>query len=155
MAAYNSDQYGDGKVIPGTGSSTMTLYGTYADVGALSAADTINMFTMPAGFTPLVGWLIGGDADTNATETIELDVGITGDATKYLNSGVLNGDAITNYLITTGYNLPLQEDLMTVKPTELTVDTDLIVTVTTAAATGATTPIKVVIMGVFNDPRVV
>ena len=155
MAAVNSEQYGTGAVIPGTGSSTMTLYGTYTGAGALSAADTINMFTMPAGFTPLIGWLVGGDADTGV-ETLELDVGIAGDATKFLNSGVITGDTGSpDEKITVGVRLPLQEDLMTVKPTELTADTDLIVTVTAAAATGASVPITVVMQGLFKDPRVV
>lgn len=155
MAAVNSDQYNSGAPIPGTGSSTMTLYGTYANVGALSAADTINMFTMPAGFTPLIGWLVGGDSDTGI-ETLELDIGISGDATKFLNSGVITGDtASPDEKITAGIRLPLQEDLMTVKPTELTADTDLIVTVTGAAATGAAAPVTVVMQGLFKDPRVV
>ena len=91
MAALNSEQFNSGAPIPGSGSTTMTLYGTYATVGAASAADTINMFTMPKGFTPLVGWMVGGDSDTGI-ETLELDVGITGDTTKYLDSGVITGD---------------------------------------------------------------
>lgn len=155
MAAFDSEQYNSGAPIPGTGSSTMTLFGTYADVGALSITDTINMFTMPNGFTPLMGWMVGGDSDTGA-ETLELDVGIPGDATKYLNSGVITGDTGSpDEKITVGIRLPLQEELMTVKPTELTADTDLIITVTAAAATGATSPLTVVMQGLFKDPRVI
>lgn len=155
MAAVNSEQYDSGAPIPGSGSSTMTLFGTYTGAGALSAADTINMFTMPKGFTPLTGWLVGGDADTG-TETLELDVGITGDGQKFLDSGVITGDTGSpDEKITVGVRLPLQEELMTVKPTELTADTDLIVTVTAAAATGASVPITVIMQGLYKDPRVV
>ena len=155
MAALNSDQFNSGAPIPGMGSTTMTLYGTYATVGAASAADTINMFVMPAGFTPLVGWMVGGDSDTGI-ETLELDVGISGDTTKYLNSGVITGDtASPDEKITVGIRMILQEELMTVKPTELTTDTDLIITVTAAAATGATSPLTVIMQGLYRDPRVI
>lgn len=155
MAALNSEQYNSGAPIPGTGSSTMTLYGTYSNVGAASAADTINMFTMPKGFTPLLGWMVGGDSDSGI-ETLELDVGISGDTTKYLNSGVITGDTGSpDEKITVGIRMVLQEDLLTVKPTELTADTDLIVTVTAAAATGATAPLTIIMQGLYNDPRVI
>ncbi len=155
MATANSEQYASGAPIPGSGSSTMLLYGTYADVAALSIGNTVAMFTMPKGFTPMLGWLYGGDIDTGI-ETAELDVGIVGDATKYLNSGVLTGDtAAPDEKITVGIMLPLQEELMTIKPTELTADTDLIVTLTADAATGATAPIMVYMLGLFKDPRVI
>jgi hypothetical protein len=112
------------------------------------------MFTIPAGFTPLFGWLMGDDIDTG-TEALEIDIGVTGDATKYLDSGVITGDTIANEKITVGIKIPLQEDLMTVKPTEVTSDTTCIATITAAANAGGTGTITVILCGVYNDPRVV
>ena len=156
MAATNSDQYGTGIARVGSGEfgSLKVCYGSIEVATAASAADTINMFTMPKGFTPLFGYLVGDDIDTG-TEALELDVGVTGDTTKYLNSGVITGDTIANEKITVGIKIPLQEDLMTVKPTELTADTDCIITVTAAANAGGTGTISVWIAGVYNDSRVI
>lgn len=153
MASVDSDQYG--LVTPGTGAGTLKcLYGSYEIGTALSASDTINFFTAPVGFTPLFGWLVGDDLDTGI-ETLEIDIGTSGDATKYLNSGVITGDTIANDKITAGIKIPLQEDLMTVKPTAFTTETDIIGTITAAAASGGTGTITLMMFGLMNDPRVV
>jgi len=154
MATILSNQYAG--VIPGEGSggSLKVLFGSHTFAVAPGAADVVKMFVIPAGFTPLFGWLQGADIDSG-TEALELDVGVTGDTTKYLNSGVITGDTIANEKITVGIKIPLQEDLMTVKPTQVTANTDCIVTVTAAAAAGGTGVITVVLCGVYNDPRVV
>lgn len=156
MAATNSDQYG--VTVPRVGAGAFgdlkCCYGSIEVATAASADDTINMFTMPKGFTPLWGQLVGDDIDTG-TEALQLDVGITGDSTKYLNSGVITGDTVAAGKITVGIKLELQEDLMTVKPTELTADTDCIVTVTAAANSGGTGTISVFLFGLYNDSRVV
>lgn len=154
MAAFNSEQYNNGIAQVGTGDfgNMKVLYGTYEIATALSAADTINMFTAPAGFIPLGGYLLGDDLDTG-TETLEIDIGISGDSTKYLNSGVITGDTIANEKITVGIKIPLQEDLMLVKPTAFTADTDIIATFTAAAATGGTGTITLYMWGLYNDSR--
>lgn len=157
MANYNSDQYNNGKATGGgvgPAGSVKALIGSYEITSALSAADTITMVTAPAGFTPLYGWLVGDDIDTG-TEALELDVGISGDTTKYLNSGVITGDTIANEKITFGIKIPLQEDLMTVKPTAFTSDTDIIVTVTAAANAGGTGTLTLMMFGLYEDPQVV
>lgn len=157
MASTNSDQFGVLIPRPGSGPAgdLKVYYGTKAVASNPSASDTLNMFTMAKGFTPLFGWAYGGDMDTNGSETIQVDVGITGDATKYLNSGALNGDAVTNMKTTVGIWMPLMEDLILVKPTELTADTNCIVTFEATAATFAAVQLTVVMCGVFNDSRVV
>jgi len=155
MASSNSEQYNSGTPQIGSGGSTLKmLYGTIEVAAAASAADTINLFTMPAGFTPFFGYMVGDDIDTG-TEALEIDIGITGDATKYLNSGVITGDTIANEKITVGIKIPLQEDLMTVKPTKVTSDTDVIATYTAAANAGGTGTITVWMCGLYDDPRVV
>jgi hypothetical protein len=154
MATVLSDQYLKAVSGSGPGGDLKVLFGSKTFAVAPSAADIVKMFVIPKGFTPLFGWLVGADIDTG-TETLELDVGVTGDATKYLDSGVVTGDTIANEKITVGIKIPLQEDLMTVKPTALTADTDCIVTVTAAANAGGTGVITVFLCGVYNDGRVV
>jgi len=154
MATVNSDQYR--KNIPGAGpgGDLKCLWGSYEIESALSTNDIINFFKAPAGFVPLFGWLVGDDIDTG-TEALEIDVGITGDTTKFLNSGVITGDTIANEKITVGIKIPLQEDLMTVKPTALTAETDVIGTITAAANAGGTGTITLMMFGVYNDSRAV
>jgi hypothetical protein len=155
MASLDTDQY-DSKVPQiGSGGSTLKmLYGTLEIGTAQSATDTVNLFTIPAGFTPFFGYMVGDDIDTG-TEALEIDIGVTGDTTKYLDSGVITGDTIANEKITVGIKIPLQEDLMTVKPTEVTTDIDCIATVTAAANAGGTGTLTVWLCGLYNDPRVV
>ena len=155
MAAYNSDQYGVTKSQPGAGpvGDLKVLFGTIEIGTAHSAADTINFFTAPKGFTPLYGYMVGDDIDTG-TETLEIDIGIDGDSTKYLDSGVISGDTIANEKITVGIKIPLCEELMTVKPTQFTVDTDIIGTVVAVAQAGGTGTLTLWMVGMFQDPRV-
>ncbi len=154
MASVDALQYGDGKARIGSGpfGDLKALFGSYDITSALSATDTINFFTAPAGFTPLFGFLQGADLDTG-TETLEIDIGISGDATKYLNSGVITGDAVTEVKPVAGIWMPLAEELFTVVPTAFTSDTDIIGTITAAAAVGGTGVITLVMCGVYQDVR--
>lgn len=137
----------------GDGGSLKVLYGTYNFATITIINDVVKMFVIPKGFTPLFGQLLGADLDTGS-ETLELDVGVTGDTTKYLDSGVITGDTgEPDEKITVGIMLPLQEELMTVKPTAALADIDCIVTVTAAAAATGTGVITVWMAGIFNDPR--
>lgn len=155
MAAVNTLQYASNvsNIGSGDGGALKVLIGSIEIGTALSAADTINLFTMPVGFTPLFGRMVGDDIDTG-TEALEIDIGISGDATKYLDSGVITGDTIANEKITVGISIPLQEELMTVRPTEVTTATDVIATITAAANAGGTGTLTVWMCGVYNDPRV-
>lgn len=153
--AYNATQYG--ATVPRVGSgefgSLKVVYGSIELGTAVVINDTVNVATMPAGFTPLFGFMQGDDIDTG-TESLELDVGITGDTTKYLNSGVVTGDVITGIKTLASIWMPLGEDLFTVKPTKLTADTDLIVKVTAAPNAGGTGTLTVIMCGLYNDARV-
>jgi hypothetical protein len=154
MATLLSEQYL--KAVAGSGpvGDLKVLFGTRNFVVAPTIADVVKMFVIPKGFTPLFGYLVGADIDTG-TEALELDVGITGDTTKFLDSGVITGDTVAIEKIVVGIKYPLQEDLITVKPTMFTADTDCIVTVTAAAQAGGTGQITVWLCGMYNDPRVV
>lgn len=154
MATYYSDQWNNGKAEVGVGpaNSLKVLYGTYEIASALSANDIIDMFVAPAGFVPLYGWLQGDDIDTG-TESLEIDVGTSGDATKYLNSGVITGDVITGLKTVAGVYMPLQEDIWTVKPTAFTTDTTIQCKITAAANSGGTGTLTLIMVGVYNDSR--
>jgi hypothetical protein len=148
-----TDQWYSG-IKPGTGAGTLKcIYGSIEIGTALTVNSVIHFCTAPVGFTPLYGWLVGDDLDTG-TEALEIDVGITGDTTKYLNSGVITGDTIANEKITVGIKIPLQEDLMLVKPTAFTSDTDIIGTITAAANAGGTGTLTLMMFGLQDDPRV-
>lgn len=71
---------------------------TYTIASALSKNDLISFFYLPA-CSVVWGWLLTSDIDTG-TETLEIDIGdaTAGDADKFLDSGVLTGDAITDLL---------------------------------------------------------
>lgn len=154
MANVNTGQQQAG-TMPGSGAfgDLKVLVGEVNIATALSASDTVTFFTAPKGFTPLFGWLKGADLDTG-TETLEIDVGISGDATKYLDSGVISGDTVAGGKITVGISLELQEELMTAAMTAFTADTPIIGTFTAAAAGGGTGVLKLIMCGVYNDQRV-
>lgn len=157
MATYNSDQYNAGLpngIGVGDVGNMKILLGSITFAAAATIGQTVAMFTAPKGFTPLGGYLLGDDLDTG-TEALELDVGVSGDATKFLASGVVSGDTIANEKITVGIKIPLQEDLMLVKPTAFTEDTDVIVTFTAAANAGGTGTLTLYMYGVYNDHRIV
>ena len=150
---FLSEQFNSPAPGVGDGGSLKVLYGTYTFSSITIINDTVKLFVIPKGFTPLFGELVGADLDTG-TETLELDVGVTGDLTKYLNSGVITGDTgEPDEKITVGIKLPLQEDLMTVKPTAATADINCLLTVTAAANATGTGVVTVWMAGVFNDPR--
>ena len=152
MATHNSEQYNAGIATLGSGpAGTVKMLTGTLEIGTIhTIGDTVNFFVAPKGFTPVFGWLVGDDLDTG-TEALEIDVGITGDTTKYLNSGVITGDTIANEKITVGIKIPLQEDLMTVKPTPFTSNTTVIGTVTAAAATGGTGTLTLIMCGLYNE----
>lgn len=93
MANLNSDRYNKAPYKPLAGQLGVN-FGEVSIAAAQSANDTITWFYIPQGVVVIDGWLRGDDIDTG-TETYELDIGITGDTDKYLNSGVIDGDAVT------------------------------------------------------------
>ena len=157
---YYSDQYYLPGLDTGDGGTLKVLVGSYEFTSIVVTADIVTLFTMPKGFTPLFGWLEGDPIDADGTPELNLDVGIAGDTTKYLNGGLTvdaaqPGAAGLEQKNTNGIRLVLQEELMTVKPTELTVDTDLLLTVVAGAETTGTGTITCKLCGVMNDHRIV
>lgn len=153
MANVNSVQHA-AKVAQVGGRSQLSIaWATYEIATALSSSDTITMFTLPAGTSVHGGWLRADDLDTGI-ETLELDVGDAGSATRFLNSGVLTGDAGTAGMKPEGnIALPLQGTLKD-GPYTYTSDTNVIITVTAAAASGGTGTVSLWMYVTYNDARV-
>jgi len=128
------------------------LWGTVEIAAAQSAADTMTMFTIPAGTTVFGGYLIGDDLDTG-TEALELDVGVSGNADQFLNSGVVTGDAVAGTKPEVGILLNLFGELKD-GPITFTEATDVIVTTVAAANAGGTGTLTLVMFASCFDARV-
>jgi len=159
-STFYSDQYYLSKQGRGAGGNVKVLVGSYEFTSITVIADIVTLFTMPKGFTPLYGWLVGDPIDADATPLLQIGIGVTGTLTKYLASGTTvdaaqPGAVGREQKITNGINLPLQGTLMTEPPTEWTVNTDLLLSITAAAETTGTGTLTVIMCGVQNDHRVV
>jgi hypothetical protein len=120
-------------------------YGSYDLASEPAAADTLAICKLPAGAVVLGGWLRLEDIDTNATETNDIDVGTTADPDAFGNFGVLDCDAVANYLPEGGALIPLHGTLKD-GPVSITSETDVIVTFVDDAATFAAGTITVVVL---------
>jgi hypothetical protein len=145
MATIIADRAKDGvPAFEGPPGNLCVAYGTYDFASAPSAADVLKICKLPAGAIVLGGFLRAEDLDSNATETIEMDVGTPADPDAFLNSGALNGDAVTNVLPEGGVLIPLHGTLAA-GPVAITAETVVQVTFTAAAATFASGAVTVVI----------
>lgn len=92
-------------------------FGSYDLSANPTAADIIEFCKLPAGATVIGGWFRMEDIDSNATEEVDIDIGfaangdVSADPDGFGNFGVLNGDAVTNYLPEGGTLLPLHGTL--------------------------------------------
>lgn len=125
--------------------------GTYEIAAALSANDVIEFCKLPAGAVVVGGFLMADDIDTG-TEAFELDIGTSADTDRFLNSGVLTGDAVTGIKPETGILYPLGGTLMTGGPQTITAETTVQGTVVAAANAGGTGTVTVTLF-YFIDPN--
>lgn len=159
MATLTATRAGDTFPVfsPSGAGLVCAAYGTYSVTANPSAADIYEMCKLPAGAVVLGGHLYGADLDTNATETLDLDVGWLAnggsgtydavDADGLGNFGVVTGDAFAtgNVSNVTGVHYPLAGLLVTgVLPT-FTKETTITVTAVAAAATLTAGSISVVV----------
>jgi len=150
MATVYSDFYRTGLgATPKHNKTGPVISATYALTANPSAADILVMLQIPAGFKVVDGWMIATDIDTNATETLEMDIGISGDTTKFLNSGALNGDVITNFSTVASIRMPFETSDLPYTPTSAT---DLIITFVAAAATFTAGTVSVYVVGEYLPP---
>jgi hypothetical protein len=114
-------------------------------------ADIYVMCKVPAGAVVLGGWLRHEDIDTDASETMDLDVGWAANGVEvadpdgFGNFGVQTGDAITGYLPEGGVLLPLMGVLKDGFVT-FTNETNIIVTCVDDPATFTAGTISVVVL---------
>jgi hypothetical protein len=125
-------------------------YGHHAFTAEQAAADVFEACKVPRGAVVLGGWLRAEDMDSNASETIDMDVGyaangdVAADPDAFGNFGVLTGDAIAEHLPEGGQLIPLHGTLKD-GPVTLTADTVITVTFVDDAATFAAGTVTVVV----------
>jgi hypothetical protein len=94
------------------GGNLCVAYGSIDVAAEPAPADIYEMCRVPAGAVILDGFLRHEDIDTDATETMDLDVGWlangdeAADPDGFGNFGVQTGDAVTGYLPDGGVRLP-------------------------------------------------
>ena len=128
-------------------------YGTYEVATNPVAADVYEMCRVPAGAVVVGGWLYGDDLDTNATETLDLDIGWAGNGVEaadpdgFGNLGTLTGDAFAtgNVALVAGLMIPLQGVLLTTGPQAFSAETVIQLTTITTAGTGGTGTLSLVV----------
>ena len=151
MANFDSVQHTQSVAQVGGKADLSIAWGTYEIASALSTSDTITFFTLPAGTTVHKGWLQGDDIDSG-TEELEINIGDSTTTDRFLNSGVLTGDAITGTKPEAGIDIYLFGTLKD-GPYTYTSATDIIGTFV-AAAGGGTGTITLSMLVTYNDVRV-
>ena len=154
MANTNSVQHTQLTAQVGSLSNLSVAYGFIEIATAQSAADTVTFFTLPAGTTVIGGKLVGDDLDTG-TEALEIDIGDSSDTDRFLNSGVITGDAFAAGNVSNVAGI-LYEMMGTLPggPHTYTADTDIIATFTAAANAGGTGSLWLYLLCTYNDVRV-
>jgi hypothetical protein len=126
-------------------------WGYYSVTAAPTAADIINICKLPAGATVIGGFVQASDLDTNATETLDIDVGWAGNGTDsadpdgFGNFGVLTGDAVGEFRPVAGIYLPLVNIIQDAGFKTFAAETTVTVTFTGTTATLTAGVIKVVV----------
>lgn len=103
-------------------------YGHYDFAAEPAAADVLEICRIPKGAVILGGFIRMHDMDTNATETLDFDVGTSADTDMLGNFGVNTGDAVAGYLPEGGILLPLHGKLAEDGPITVTAETVIQVT---------------------------
>jgi hypothetical protein len=115
------------------------------------------MCKIPKNAVVVMGWVYGDDLDTNASETLDMDVGWAGNGTDaadpdgFGNLGVWTGDASVHVPVVSIY-YPLQGVLFSAGPKKFSAETTIQVEANAAAATGGTGTLTVVVL-YFIDPN--
>jgi hypothetical protein len=116
-----------------------------------TAGDIWQMVRVPAGARVVGGWIRSGDMDTNATETLDIDIGWeangdeVADTDGFGNLGVMGTDTVAGIKPEEGYNFPLGGVLITAGSKKFNAETIISITVVAAAATFAAGTVSVVV----------
>jgi hypothetical protein len=115
------------------------------------AADIYEMCRVPKGAVIIGGQIFSDDLDTNATETLDLDVGWLANGTDAAdpdgvgNLGVFTTDTVAGVKPEAGYNYQLGGTLITTGPAGFAAETVIAVTTVATAATFAAGTLTVVV----------
>jgi hypothetical protein len=115
------------------------------------AADVYEMCRVPAGAVVIGGQIFSDDLDTNATETLDLDVGWAAngvdvaDPDGFGNLGVQGTDTVAGIKPEAGYNYQFGGVLITDGPKTFAAETVIQVTTVATAATFAAGTLSVVV----------
>lgn len=139
--------------VPGQGQAgnLKTVYGVIEVAANPVANDVYEMCRVPKGATVVGGWIRSDDLDTNATETLDLDVGWAANGTDaadpdgFGNLGVLGTDTVAGIKPEAGYNLPFGGVLITEGPKTFAAETVITVNCVATAATFAAGTLSVVV----------
>jgi hypothetical protein len=147
----------------GHGGSVKYAYGEIDVAINPVAADIYEMLRLPAGAVIIGGWLRGDRLDTNATETLDIDVGWAAnggsgdfdalDADGLLNTGVMTGDAFVlgNVANVVSYNYPLNGKLNEGVFPKFTKETVVQLTTIATAATFAAGTLSLLVLYTSAD----
>lgn len=116
------------------------------------AADVYEMCRIPAGAVVVGGRIWSDDIDTNATETLDLDVGWAANGAEaadpdgFGNLGVMGTDTVAGVKPEAGYNFAFGGKLITDGPQTFTRETIITVNTVATAATFAAGTLSVMVM---------
>lgn len=133
------------------GGTLSAAWGTIEVTANPVAADIYEMCRVPAGAVVTGGYIYGDDLDTNATETLDLDVGWAANGVDVAdpdglgNLGVLGTDTVAGIKPEAGYQYLLGGVLITDGPKTLAAETVITVTCVATAATFAAGTLSVVV----------
>lgn len=136
---------------PAVGGVLCVAQGSIAVAANPVAADVYEMCRLPAGAVVVGGYIYSGDLDTNATETLDLDVGWlangveAADSDGFGNLGVMGTDTVAGIKVESGYQFPLGGLLITAGPQAFSAETVVAVTCVATAATFAAGTLSVVV----------
>lgn len=134
------------------GSSNLAVaYGTIEVAANPVAADVYEMCRIPKGAIVVGGRVYSDDLDTNATETLDLDVGWAAngvdaaDPDGFGNLGVMGADTVAGIKPEAGYNFPFGGVLASDGPKTFSAETIITVNCVATAATFAAGTLTVVV----------
>ncbi len=142
----------------GMGGSLKIASGSINITANPTAGDIYEFCKVPAGAVVTGGYILGPDLDTNATETLDMDIGwkatadeIT-DTDGFGNLGVWTGDVTADLKPVVGIRYPLQGVLLTAGPKLFTAEAVIQAYCNVTAATGGT-GIVTMVVEYFVDPN--
>jgi hypothetical protein len=153
MATFSSVQASEGRAFAPLVSDpgVVTAYGEITIAANPADGDIYELVRVPRGATVIGGYLMADDIDTNANETLDMDIGWAGngvdaaDPDGFGNLGVWTGDAITGIKPEVGNYFVLGGVLFTTGPKTFAKETVIQVEANAAAATFAAGKMWVVV----------